>query len=341
MYRRAGKIRFKGVTRIRLLDIRGLKVEFHSLEGVCHAVDDVNLSVDYREIVGLVGESGCGKTVTSLSVLRLIPYPPGKIVAGNVFFESLDLLRLNPKEMRRLRGNSISMIFQEPMASLNPLFTVGDQIAEVFMLHRGKTKKEAWEHTVEMLAKVKISDPQKRAHEYPHQLSGGLRQRVMIAMALACNPKLLIADEPTTALDVTTQAQILDLLLNLKEEFHTSVMLITHNLGIVAEMAAKIFVMYAGKIVEEGAAEDIFDSPFHPYTQGLLRSLPYDKRRDDLLPEIPGSVPNLYRIPRGCSFYPRCDRKFAACRETPPTKEIGLGHRVSCWLADAPSARLN
>ncbi len=301
-------------------------------------MDNVNLSMDYKEIIGLVGESGCGKTVTSLSILRLIPYPPGKIVRGNIFFESIDLLRLNQKEMRKIRGNSISMIFQEPMASLNPLFTIGDQIAEVFTLHRGKGKKEAWAHTIEMLAKVKIPDPQKRVHEYPHQLSGGLRQRVMIAMALACKPKLLIADEPTTALDVTTQAQILDLLLQLKEEIDTSVMLITHNLGIVAEMATKIFVMYAGRIVEGGSARDIFDSPSHPYTQGLLRSLPYQKRRDELLPEIPGSVPNLYRIPKGCPFYPRCDRRIGPCKEPPPTQEVNRGHLVSCWLADTPSA---
>jgi len=326
------------VRRIHLLDIRQLRVEFHTLEGICHAVDNVSLSIDYGEIIGLVGESGCGKTVSALSVLRLIPYPPGKIVAGNIFFEAIDLLRLNPKEMRKIRGNSISMIFQEPMASLNPLFTIGDQIAEVFMLHRGKGKKEAWAHTVEMLDKVKIPDPHKRANEYPHQLSGGLRQRVMIAMALACNPKLLIADEPTTALDVTTQAQILDLLLKLKEEFNTSIMLITHNLGIVAEMAAKIFVMYAGRIVEGGSAQDIFDGPVHPYTRGLLRSMPYNKRRDELLPEIAGSVPNLYRMPKGCPFYPRCDSRFASCKGPPPTKEVKGGHLVSCWLADAPSA---
>ena len=323
---------------IPLLDIFQLQVQFHSLQGICHAVDKVNLSIRQGETLGLVGESGCGKTVTALSILRLIPTPPGRIVGGNIFFESTDLLRLGPKEIRKIRGNSISMIFQEPMACLNPLFTIGDQISEVFVLHRGKKKREAWSHAIEMLIKVKIPDPQNRIKEYPHQLSGGMRQRVMIAMALSCNPKLLIADEPTTALDVTTQAQILDLLLQLKHEFNTSIMLITHNLGIVAEMAMKIFVMYAGRIVEGGSAKNIFDSPVHPYTQGLLRATPYNKNRNELLPEIPGGVPNLYYTPKGCRFYPRCERRLARCEEEPPLKEISEGHFVNCWLMDTSSA---
>jgi peptide/nickel transport system ATP-binding protein/oligopeptide transport system ATP-binding protein len=328
----------EGVMNINLLNISQLQVEFHTLQGICHAVDKVNLSIHQGETLGLVGESGCGKTVTALSILRLIPSPPGKIVGGNIFFESTDLLKLDTHEIRKIRGNSISMIFQEPMASLNPLFTIGDQISEVFMLHRGKNKKEAWAHSIDMLNRVKIPDPHKRINEYPHQLSGGMRQRVMIAMALACNPKLLIADEPTTALDVTTQAQILELLLKLKEEFNTSVMLITHNLGIVAEVTNKIFVMYAGRIVEGGSVEDIFDHPMHPYTQGLLRSMPYNKKREESLPEIPGGVPNLYHLSKGCRFYPRCDRRVTQCQEEPSTREISLRHFVSCWLAETHSA---
>ena len=323
---------------IPLLDVSQLQVHFHSLQGICQAVDKVSLSIHRGETLSLVGESGCGKTVTALSILRLIPTPPGKIVGGNVFFESTDLLKLSAKGIREIRGNSISMIFQEPMACLNPLFTIGDQISEVFVLHRGKKKREAWIHAIEMLSRVKIPDPQKRIREYPHQLSGGMRQRVMIAMALACNPKLLIADEPTTALDVTTQAQILDLLIQLKEELNTSIMLITHNLGIVAEMAMKIFVMYAGRIVEGGSAQDIFDSPLHPYTQGLLRAIPYNKKRDELLPEIPGGVPNLYHPPRGCRFYPRCEKRLPRCREEPPIKEISKEHFVNCWLLETSSA---
>jgi len=325
-----------GSSRISLLNIVDIRVVFHTLEGICHAVDKVSFSIDKGEIVGLVGESGCGKTVTALSILRLIPSPPGKIVGGNIFFESKDLLKLNNTDMRRIRGKSISMIFQEPMSSLNPLFTIGYQISEAIILHQGKNKREAWDKAIQMLKVVKIPDAARRAKEYPHQLSGGMRQRVMIAMALSCNPKLLIADEPTTALDVTIQAQILDLLLKLKEDFNVAIMLITHNLGIVAEMARKILVMYAGKIIERGSVEDIFDRPLHPYTQGLLRSLPYKKGRNENLQEIPGTVPNLYQLPKGCRFYPRCEKRQSLCREEEPLPvEVNKSHFVNCWLMDS------
>lgn len=320
--------------RIPLLEIVKLQVQFHSLHGICQAVDNVSVSISQGETVGLVGESGCGKTVTALSVLRLIPVPPGKIVGGNIFLESTDLLKLSREGIRKIRGNSISMIFQEPTACLNPLFTIGDQISEVFMMHKGKRRREAWADAIEMCNKVKIPDPEKRVREYPHQLSGGMKQRVMIGMALSCSPKLLIADEPTTALDVTTQSQILDLLNEMKRDFNTSIMLITHNLGIVAEMATKIYVMYAGRIVEGGPAEEIFDNPMHPYTQGLLRASPYEKKRNELLPEIPGDVPSLYHIPKGCRFYPRCERRLAKCKEEPPTSEISEKHFATCWLLE-------
>ena len=262
-----------------LLRVSNLKTYFHTLEGLGKAVDGVDFVVGKGETIGIVGESGCGKSVTALSILRLIPDPPGKIVGGEILFEGIDLLKNSDSEMREVRGNKISMIFQEPMTSLNPVFTIGEQIAETIILHEKLERKEAWEKAVEMLRLVQIPEPESRAHEYPHKLSGGMRQRTMIAMALSCHPRLLIADEPTTALDVTIQAQILDLMLKLKEEMGTSIILITHNLGLIAEVAQRVVVMYTGKVVEEAGTEELFDNPLHPYTQGLLQSIPWIGRK--------------------------------------------------------------
>ena len=320
-----------------LLDVQRLKTYFYTFEGVAKAVDDVSFYLDKGETLGLVGESGCGKTVTALSVMRLIPEPPGKIVHGKILFDGVNLPDLTMKQMRAIRGKRISMIFQEPMASLNPVFTIGDQISEMFILHQRLGKKESWERAVEMLRVVQIPSPEKRVHEYPHQLSGGMQQRVMIAMALSCNPEILIADEPSTALDVTIQAQILDLMMQLKKDFDAAIMLITHDLGVIAEIAQRIVVMYAGKVVEEGQILAIFEDPRHPYTRGLLKSIPklgersrYGRQR---LKEIAGIVPSLYELPPGCSFYPRCPEAMAICQEkAPELTELGGGHRVRCWL---------
>ncbi len=320
-----------------LLDVQRLKTYFYTFEGVAKAVDDVSFYLDKGETLGLVGESGCGKTVTALSVMRLIPEPPGKIVHGKILFDGVNLPDLTMKQMRAIRGKRISMIFQEPMASLNPVFTIGDQISEMFVLHQRLGKKKSWERAVEMLRVVQIPSPEKRVHEYPHQLSGGMQQRAMIAMALSCNPEILIADEPSTALDVTIQAQILDLMMQLKKDFDAAIMLITHDLGVIAEIAQRIVVMYAGKVVEEGQILAIFEDPRHPYTRGLLKSIPklgersrYGRQR---LKEIPGIVPSLYELPPGCSFYPRCPEAMAICQEkAPELTELGGGHRVRCWL---------
>jgi len=279
-----------------------------------------------------VGESGCGKSVTALSIMRLIPSPPGKIVDGRIIFDGKNLLELSESEMRRIRGNRISMVFQEPMTSLNPVFTIGNQIAEAVMLHQHVDKKAALERTIEMLAKVGIPDPESRVHEYPHQMSGGMRQRVMIAMALVCNPDLLIADEPTTALDVTIQAQILDLLTELQREFGMSILLITHDLGVVAEMADYVAATYAGKIVERAEVHELFENPLHPYTQGLFRSRPRLGATKGKLSVIPGMVPNPTEFPKGCRFAPRCplaDEKMKD--EEPPLEEKRPGHLVACW----------
>ncbi|RLB27886.1 MAG: ABC transporter ATP-binding protein, partial [Deltaproteobacteria bacterium] len=289
------------------------------------------------ETLGLVGESGCGKSVTAQSVMRLIPEPPGKIVHGIIDFDSIDLVTLTMDKMRGIRGNRISMIFQEPMTSLNPVYTIGNQISEMFILHEKLSKRNSWEKSIEMLRKVKIPEAEKRVHEYPHQLSGGMRQRAMIAMALSCNPEILIADEPTTALDVTIQAQILELMMQLKEEFEAAIMLITHDLGVIAEIAQRIAVMYAGRIVEEGQTESIFEDPKHPYTRGLLKSIPklgerarYGRQR---LQEVSGIVPSLYELPPGCSFCPRCPESMAMCRDkVPELVDVGGAHRVRCWL---------
>jgi oligopeptide/dipeptide ABC transporter ATP-binding protein len=320
-----------------LIDIRDLHTQFFTDDGLARAVDGVSYSLQRGETVGVVGESGCGKSVTALSVLRLIPNPPGRIVGGEILFEGNNLLDLSPAEMRRIRGNDISMIFQEPMTSLNPVFTIGNQIAEAVRLHQGLSKKEAINKAIEMLALVGIPVPERRVHEYPHQLSGGMRQRAMIAMALSCNPKVLIADEPTTALDVTIEAQILDLMRNLQSELGTAIIMITHDLGVVAEMARKVVVMYAGKIVEQAPVEDIFAEPNHPYTQGLLQSLPRvdkdatgEKHR---LQEIPGIVPSLLNLPKGCKFASRCPKAMAVCEdEEPVLEQIAPNHYSSCWL---------
>ena len=304
-----------------LLEIRGLTTAFHTDEGSLRAVDDVSFVIPRGATVGVVGESGCGKSVTALSVMRLVPDPPGKLEAGEILFEGRDLLRLSEKEMRGLRGNDIAMIFQEPMSSLNPVFTVGEQIAEVLRLHEGLGRKAAIERATEMLGLVRIPNPQRRVHDYPHQFSGGMRQRVMIAMALSCNPRLLIADEPTTALDVTIQAQILDLITELKEKMGMAVMLITHAMGVVAEVAQRVVVMYAGKVVEEASVEDLFGHPRHPYTQGLIRSIP---RIDTAathkvrLEAIGGTVPKLINPAEGCRFADRCKHAMPACRTATP-----------------------
>ena len=318
-----------------LLRIEGLQTHFFTEAGTVRAVDGVSLTVRKGETLGIVGESGCGKSVTALSVLRLIPTPPGKIVSGNIYLEGRDLLRLREDEMRKVRGASISMIFQEPMTSLNPVFTVGDQIAEGIRLHQGLSKRESWNKAIEMLRLVRMPDPDRRVKEYPHQMSGGMRQRVMIAMALSCNPQLLIADEPTTALDVTIQAQILELLNQLKAELGMAVMLITHDLGVVWDTAARVAVMYAGRLVEEAPVMELFTSPKHPYTQGLLNSIPRLEKteRRARLQAIPGMVPDLLDLPKGCKFQARCSKIFEPCSgEEPQLKEIAPNHRVRCYL---------
>jgi peptide/nickel transport system ATP-binding protein len=320
----------------RLLEVKGLKTYFHTDEGVVRAVDGVDLYIDKGETLGVVGESGCGKTVTALSIMRLIPTPPGRIEAGEILYQGRDLLRLRPSEMRKVRGKEISMVFQEPMTSLNPVFTIGEQIAEAIRLHEGLGRRDAMDKTVEMLRLVHIPNPERRVREYPHQLSGGMRQRVMIAMALSCNPKLLIADEPTTALDVTIQAQILDLLNELKAKLGMAVMLITHDMGVIAETAQRVVVMYAAKVVEEAPVRELFKEPLHPYTQGLLRSIPridLAAAKKQRLEAIPGVVPSLIEVPPGCRFADRCQYVKPMYREKePPLKEVRPGHKVACWL---------
>jgi peptide/nickel transport system ATP-binding protein/oligopeptide transport system ATP-binding protein len=322
--------------KTHLLEVEGLKTYFFTPEGVARAVDDVSFHIARGETVGLVGESGCGKSITALSVMRLIQDPPGRIVSGRILFEGGDLLALPARRMRSIRGSRISMIFQEPMTSLNPVYTIGDQIAEMFVYHRGIGKKDAREKAVEMLQKVQIPAPEKRIDEFPHQLSGGMRQRAMIAMALSLDPSILIADEPTTALDVTIQAQIIDLMLQLKKNFDAAILMITHDLGVIAQTAQRIVVMYAGRILEVGTTIEILEEPKHPYTRGLLRSIPrigqrarYGRTR---LQEISGVVPSLYALPQGCSFHPRCPQAREVCRSRPPRlMDLGGGHKVSCW----------
>ena len=319
-----------------LLQIRDLRTSFYTHDGVVKAVDGVSFEVRRGEVLGLVGESGCGKSVTSLSILRLIA-PPGKIDGGEILFEGRDLLGLNISEMTQMRGDRISMIFQQPTSSLNPVFKVGDQIAEVLQIHQGLSKKEALARAIELMVQVGISDPQRRVNAYPFEMSGGMAQRVMIAMALASKPDLLIADEPTTALDVTIQAQILDLMRNLQSEYNAAIILITHDLGVVAEMADRIAVMYAGQIVEEAPTAELFRDPRHPYTQGLIASIPVLGEIKDELEVIPGNVPNLVNLPPGCRFAPRCRVREAkgltiCTEEMPDLKPVAIGHTARCWL---------
>jgi peptide/nickel transport system ATP-binding protein len=324
-----------------VLEVEGLKTYFFVRQGVVKAVDDMTFTLAAGEKLAIVGESGCGKSMTALSILRLVPDPPGRIVAGSVTLEGRDLLKLSDADMRRVRGNQISMIFQEPMTSLNPVLSIGNQIGEAVMLHQNLSRHDAFERAVEMLKLVKIPEPARRAREYPHQLSGGMRQRAMTAMALACNPHVLLADEPTTALDVTIQAQILDLILELQERMGTAVVLITHDLGVVAETAQRVIVMYGGKKVEEAGVEEIFASPMHPYTQGLLAAVPHLAAMSGVEPaharlkEIPGMVPALVNLPKGCTFAPRCPFASDVCRnEYPPYETKRPGHGVACRHAD-------
>ncbi len=323
----------------RLLEIAGLKVHFRTDDGWVRAVDGVDIGVNGGETVCIVGESGCGKTVTAKTILKLIDMPPGKIVAGSIHWQGRDLVQATPAQMRAVRAKEIGFIFQEPMTSLNPVYTVGEQIAETIRQHEGLSRRAAMDRAAEMLALVNIPNPTKRVHDYPHQFSGGMRQRVMIAMALSCNPKLVIADEPTTALDVTIQAQILDLLDEMKSRLGMAVLLITHAMGVVAENAQRVIVMYAGKVVEEAPVGPLFATPMHPYTQGLIRSIP----RLDLaatthqrLESIPGTVPSLLNPPVGCRFAARCRHATEECRTAePPLREITPGHKVACIHAES------
>jgi oligopeptide/dipeptide ABC transporter ATP-binding protein len=331
--------------RERLIQLKNLTTHFFTPEGVVKAVERVSFGIGKGRTLGVLGESGCGKSVTALSIMRLIPDPPGKILEGEVEFDGSDLLKISPAAMRGVRGKEIAMIFQEPMTSLNPVYTIGDQIAETYVIHQGMNKAESFQRAVEMLHLVGIPSPERRVHEYPHQLSGGMRQRAMIAMAMACRPKLLIADEPTTALDVTIQAQILDLMLGLQEEVGMAIMIITHDLGVISEVSDEVVVMYAGQVVEYASIETIFLQPRHPYTLGLMASIPQLGRKfkegKARLKEIPGLVPNLIRLPPGCLFQPRCPMAIQPCTERrPPLFPLDAGHGVRCWLAekDAKSA---
>ena len=320
---------------VPLLEVKGLGVEFQTRGGTAHVLEDIQLHIQRGETLGLVGESGCGKSITALALMRLIPQPPGRITSGQILFDGQDLLQLPEAQMRRVRGNRISMIFQEPMTSLNPAYSVGDQITESVRLHQGLNAKDGLARAVEMLEAVGIPDALRRVHEYPHQFSGGMRQRVMIAMALACQPDLLIADEPTTALDVTVQAQIFDLIRDLRERSGTAVLLITHDMGAVAEMTDRVAVMYAGRKVEEGPTDVVLSNPCHPYTQGLIACAPgrSPQSHGQPLQEIPGTVPSLLERQGGCTFADRCSQAQPRCRTTvPPSTWVQSGHRVMCWL---------
>ena len=318
-----------------VLQIENLQTHFFTDRGQIPAVDGVTITVNKGEVVGIVGESGCGKSVTSLSVMKLVPNPPGKIVGGKIKFKGEDLVTADEKRMRDIRGNEIAMIFQEPMTSLNPVFTIGNQIGEAVRLHTKASKKESRARAIDMLKKVGIPRAEAIVDEYPHQLSGGMRQRVMIAMAMACNPELLIADEPTTALDVTIQAQILDLMRQLNQEAQTAILLITHDLGVVAEMCHRVVVMYAGNVIEEGDVRTILKKPKHPYTKGLLNSLPKLEESQERLYSIPGNVPIPGSLTVGCRFAPRCDQATDLCRsEMPQLKAVGENHLSRCWLCE-------
>ncbi len=326
-----------------VLDVRSLKTQFFTRSGVVYAVDDISFSVGEGETLGIVGESGCGKSVTSLSIMRLVPSPPGKIVGGEILLtvdgQTRDLVKISDSDMRDVRGNDIAMIFQDPMTSLNPVYTIGNQLMEPLMLHLDLKKNEAELRAIDLLKRVGIPAAEDRFHAYPHQFSGGMRQRVMIAMALACNPKLLIADEPTTALDVTIQAQILDLMAGLNKDLGTAIILITHDLGVVAEVCRRVIVMYAGRIVEQGVAKELFGNPQHPYTMGLLRSIPKvgEHVKDPLVP-IGGLPPDLLAPPKGCRFRPRCTRARAKCEESPPLMETAPGQLAACWFPGGTGA---
>jgi oligopeptide/dipeptide ABC transporter ATP-binding protein len=316
-----------------LLSVKNLKTQFYSAGKTIRALDGVSFDIEEGGSFGLVGETGCGKSVTALSILRLIPFPPGKIVGGEIHFRGRNLLDLTEEEVRSVRGKEISMIFQEPMTSLNPVFRVGDQMMEVIMLHQGLGKSQAFEKAIEMLELVHMPEARKVMKQFPHQLSGGMRQRAMIAMELSCRPFLLIADEPTTALDVTIQAQILRLIKEMEREFHSSILLITHDLGVIAEICDRVAVMYAGSIVEQAGVEEIFEDPKHPYTKGLWGAIPRIDEEREILAVIPGTVPDLSHPPTGCKFNPRCSHRFDPCdRMPPPLSQISPGHFVACFL---------
>ncbi|MGB9820492.1 MAG: ABC transporter ATP-binding protein [Pseudothermotoga sp.] len=316
-----------------ILEVNDLSVKFFTSDGIVNAVDHVTFHIQKEEILGLVGESGCGKSVTSLAVMRLLPMPPAKIASGKIVFNGENLLEKTEPEMRQIRGNVISMIFQEPMTSLNPVITVGKQITEAIVVHQNIGKDEAKKKAIEMLRTVGIPNPEKRYNDYPHQMSGGMRQRAMIAMALSCNPKLLIADEPTTALDVTVQAQILDLMVQLKESFGMSLLLITHDLGVIAEMCNRVLVMYAGQVVEEASCIELFDNPLHPYTVGLLKSIPKLEPGKKPLHTIEGNVPNAIDFPSGCRFHPRCNEATEICKQKLPALiTVDTNRKVRCFL---------
>ena len=314
-----------------LLEIKKLSILFHTDDGIVNAVEDVSFSINEGETVCVVGESGCGKSVSALAIMRLIQVPPGEITSGEIFFNGNDLLKMDDDSIAHVRGKEIAMIFQDPMTSLNPVFTCGFQIAEALQRHEGMTKKEAFDKAIDLLKQVHISDPDKRAFEYPHQLSGGMRQRVMIAMALSCNPTVLIADEPTTALDVTVQAQILDLFYEIKQTRNMSILFITHDLGIVAEIADRVIVLYAGRIAERGGAEEIFSNAKHPYTLGLLNSIPDVDMKNKQLTVIPGTLPDPTAYVPGCRFFDRCPRHSEKCRQTPPEFPISETHSAACF----------
>ena len=323
-----------------LLEVRDLKTHFFTSEGVVKAVDGISYELEEGQTLGLVGESGCGKSVTALSLMRLIPDPPGKTVDGEVLFDGQDILKIDPDDMRRIRGGKMAMIFQEPMTSLNPVLTIERQLTETLQVHKGLPRREARREGVDLMARVGIPDPAHRIGQYPHQFSGGMRQRVMIAMALSCSPRLIIADEPTTALDVTIQAQILELMKSLTVEFGVALIVITHNLGVVARYADRVNIMYAGKIIERGSAQEIYSNPRHPYTVGLLKSVPrLDQPRRSKLEPIEGQPPDLINLPEGCSFRSRCRWAVEKCgAEAPPLMRAGEGHWSACWQADALGA---
>jgi oligopeptide/dipeptide ABC transporter ATP-binding protein len=323
-----------------LLVVNNLRTYFYTEKGVAKALDGMNFSINKGDVLGIVGESGCGKTVTALSIMRLIS-PPGRIQSGQILLEGKDILKLSNPEMRKIRGNKISMIFQEPMTSLNPLFKIGDQISEVIKLHQVLSRREALHKSIEILQRVGIPSPEKRIYEYPHQMSGGMRQRVMIAIAISCEPKLMLADEPTTALDVTIQAQILDLIKQLREDIGTSIILITHNIGVIAEMAQNVIVMYAGRVMEHATVLDLLETPLHPYTESLIKSIPrLDQIYREKLHVIPGIVPSLLNLPEGCKFSDRCEKSFEKCfKEEPPLFQLTPGHTCKCWLYEKQQER--